>query len=260
MNPRGLLCDIDGTLVEREADDRHVAVPGAVESVTRLKAEIPLRYVTNTTSRTHVELAAALSSLGFPVDPEEVVTPARLARQVLVERDEARGVLIASGPSLSDYGWFELVPADEARAVLVVSEAHGLSISELFPAVEALLGGARLYTAQENRVFRRGGRLVPDIGPLAAYLGYAAGKRWEAFGKPSPLLFESIARELGLETRELAMVGDDAEFDVAGALAAGVGSGILVRTGKYRRGDEVRVSPRPTRTIDSIAGLVAALG
>ena len=55
------------------------------------------------------------------------------------------------------------------------------------------------------------------------------------------------------------MVGDDAEFDVAGALRAGVGAGVLVRTGKYRPGDESRHDPPPTLVLSSIADLPARI-
>jgi ribonucleotide monophosphatase NagD (HAD superfamily) len=51
------------------------------------------------------------------------------------------------------------------------------------------------------------------------------------------------------------MVGDDAEADVSGALAAGIGSALLVRTGKYRAADENKVHPKPT---DTVADLPAA--
>ena len=50
------------------------------------------------------------------------------------------------------------------------------------------------------------------------------------------------------------MVGDDVESDVGGALAAGL-SGVLVRTGKYRREAVEASGVRPTATIDSIADL-----
>ncbi|WP_394886978.1 HAD hydrolase-like protein [Mesorhizobium sp. AaZ16] len=50
------------------------------------------------------------------------------------------------------------------------------------------------------------------------------------------------------------MVGDDAEGDVAGALDAGLSSALLVRTGKYRPGDETRFDPRPTAVFNDLAG------
>jgi len=58
---------------------------------------------------------------------------------------------------------------------------------------------------------------------------------------------------------ELAMCGDDAEFDASGAVAAGLGAGVLVRTGKYRPGAEARVQPAPSRVIDHIGELESVL-
>jgi ribonucleotide monophosphatase NagD (HAD superfamily) len=60
---------------------------------------------------------------------------------------------------------------------------------------------------------------------------------------------------MGLESHEAAMVGDDAEADVAGAQAAGL-TGILVKSGKYRPGAE----GTPDLVLDSVAELPEALG
>jgi ribonucleotide monophosphatase NagD (HAD superfamily) len=73
------------------------------------------------------------------------------------------------------------------------------------------------------------------------------------------LLFDSISRELSVGLDALVMVGDDAEFDVAGALAAGCGAAVLVRTGKHRPGDESKFAPRPTLVIDSVVDLPRVL-
>jgi len=49
------------------------------------------------------------------------------------------------------------------------------------------------------------------------------------------------------------MIGDDAENDVAGALKAGVGKAVLVRTGKYRLGDESRYDPPPSFVANDVS-------
>jgi FMN phosphatase YigB (HAD superfamily) len=74
-------------------------------------------------------------------------------------------------------------------------------------------------------------------------------------GKPKPAFFEAVLRDLGREAREVAMVGDDAESDVAGAQRAGL-RGIQVRTGKYRPG----TAGAPDAEIQSIADLPEMLG
>ena len=78
-------------------------------------------------------------------------------------------------------------------------------------------------------------------------------------GKPAPAFFAAAAGSMGLRLAEVAMIGDDAEADVAGALAAGAGMAVLVRTGKYRAGDEETARPQPSAVVDGIAEAVAAV-
>lgn len=252
IDPAALLLDLDGCVI---AGSARAALPGAIEAVAALRELRPVRFVTNMTSRSRGWLAEMLARQGFDVAEEDIVTPATLARRVLPARGRARGVLLADEALRVELDWFEETAPEAADAVLLATEAHDWTISRLRDAVVALRAGARLYTLQENRIFERDGRILTDLGPVAAFLGYAAGVSWENLGKPSPLLFETLAAELGCVVAGLAMVGDDAEFDVAGALRAGVGAGILLRTGKYRVGDEGRFDPPPTLVLDSIADL-----
>ena len=70
--PRALLLDIDGHLTEGVGGP---AYPGGPEAVIELAARVPVRYVTNATSRSRSELAAALAREGYPAPEEHVVTP-----------------------------------------------------------------------------------------------------------------------------------------------------------------------------------------
>ncbi|XP_045922749.1 haloacid dehalogenase-like hydrolase domain-containing protein 2 isoform X4 [Micropterus dolomieu] len=54
---------------------------------------------------------------------------------------------------------------------------------------------------------------------------------------------------------EAVMIGDDARDDVGGAQNTGM-LGILVRTGKYREGDENKINPPPHLTCDSFPDAV----
>ncbi len=55
-----------------------------------------------------------------------------------------------------------------------------------------------------------------------------------------------------MQTRKRGDVGDDSEIDVAGALSAGLGQGLLVRTGKYQKGVEDTVEPGPDVVLDDV--------
>ena len=77
-------------------------------------------------------------------------------------------------------------------------------------------------------------------------------------GKPSKDFFAAILAGVPVQAGAAAMIGDDVETDVGGALSAGL-AGILVRTGKYRE-DALRASGiEPTAIVDSIADVPALL-
>lgn len=61
-------------------------------------------------------------------------------------------------------------------------------------------------------------------------------------GKPSRAFYQS-AMWNSIPPQEVCMVGDDIYGDIEGAKLAGIGTTILVQTGKYRVGDEAKVTP-----------------
>ena len=245
----GLVClDIDGVLTDGA---RGPALPGAVEAVRALRARWPVRLVTNTTSLSFEALAAHLRGLGLLDNDRELYTPISVARRLLPERGHDRGILIAEPHQRMDYPWFTEDPA--GPAVLLATEVHGWKVGDLEPAFRRLLDGAAFYTMTRNRYYRVAGEFRLDVGGVAALLAYCGRQEPETLGKPSALLFDLIAREAGVPRESMVMAGDDAEVDVAAPIALGL-RGILVKTGKYRSGDET-TTPAPTRIAASAADL-----
>ena len=96
------------------------------------------------------------------------------------------------------------------------------------------------------------------MGPFVAALEYATGHEAYVVGKPARGFFDEILRGLRVDADAAAMVGDDVDSDVGGAIRAGL-AGILVRTGKYREDLVLRSGVEPTATVDSIADVPAVL-
>ena len=254
MTPRIVCLDVDGTVTDGVLGP---PLSGAALALGRVRARLPVRLVSNTTSISHRTFATRLREQGLLDRPASLVTPATAARRVLVSRGHDSGILLVEAEARPDYAWFREDPA--GAAVVLATEAHDLTIRELQPAFRRILEGAAFYALQRNRYFLRRGSLVTDLGPVAAFLAYASGREPETVGKPSPLLYDAIAAEAGVRREEILMVGDDAEFDVSASVAIGM-AGVLVRTGKYREGDEARVTPPPTAVIGSVADLPDWLG
>jgi HAD superfamily hydrolase (TIGR01458 family) len=219
-----------------------------------------LRFVTNTTQRSRRQTLEKLDRLGFEVAPEELVTPAALARLRCEESGHRRVALIMNDALKEDFEGLDDVGDAESGADAVVmgdlGERFGFSI--LNRAFRLVMDGAELIALQKNRFWLTGDGLSLDEGPFVAAIEYASGCEAYVVGKPSPGFFELVLRDLGVGPEEATMVGDDVETDVAGAMNEGL-QGILVRTGKYRE-DFVRESGiEPTQVVDSIADVPGLL-
>lgn len=246
MSPiRAVLVDIDGVLCTADA-----ALPGSREAMAGLRRSAAgIRFVTNATRRCRADIVRQLRALGFEAAEHEVVTAALAARRML----EARGLrprLLVHPGLLPDFAGLATEPAD---AVVVGDAADGFTYEALNAAFRVLAGtpGAPLIAIAMNRYFRAADGLALDAGPFVAALEYAARVRAEVAGKPSAALFETALADLRVPPEAAVMIGDDVESDVGGARAAGLRA-VLVRTGKYRPGDEARGGPAPDAVADDL--------
>jgi HAD superfamily hydrolase (TIGR01458 family) len=247
MSIRGVMLDLDGTLYVGGEP-----VAGAREAVEALSASgLALRYVTNTTRMPRRAVVEGMLTLGFEAEEGEVFTPAWAASRLI----GGRSCLALVDESLhEDLGRARLT--DEFPEVVVVGDlGEGFTYARLDAAFRCLMEGAELVALQKNRYWQREGGLSLDAGPFVAALEYASGKRAVVVGKPEESFFRIALEDMGLEASEVAMVGDDAEADVAGAKKAGL-SGIQVRTGKWRPGGDVGEADL---VLDSVAALPEAL-
>ncbi|MDQ3912201.1 MAG: TIGR01458 family HAD-type hydrolase, partial [Actinomycetota bacterium] len=224
-------------------------IEGAREAVERLRASgLALRYVTNTTRRPRRAVREHLEALGFEVEEAGIFTPARAAARLIGEQSCFPLVDESLMEDLRD-----VTLDDHPDFVLVGDLGEGFTYGRLNAAFRHIMRGAQPLALQKNRYWRTEEGLSLDAGPFVAALEYASGKRATVVGKPERSFFRLALEDMGLEPHEVAMVGDDAEADVAGARAAGL-VGIQVKTGKWRQEEG-----KADLTLESVADLPDAL-
>ena len=114
---------------------------------------------------------------------------------------------------------------------------------------------ATLIALGMTRYWKAADGISLDVAPFVAALEHATGRKALVLGKPAAEFFQAAADRLGVPNREVLMVGDDVETDIAGAQSAGMRAA-LVRTGKFRELD-LEGSVTPDAVMDSVAELPA---
>ena len=106
----GVLFDIDGVLVTSWKP-----IPGAAETLQVLADnQIARSYLTNTTTRTRVQIAELLTDAGMDVSADEVITAAVLTAEYVRSRyPDARCFLVNSGQIAEDMPGIDIVYSSE---------------------------------------------------------------------------------------------------------------------------------------------------
>jgi HAD superfamily hydrolase (TIGR01458 family) len=250
---RALLIDLEGTVYQAGR-----LIPGVREALAAAEdAGLACGFVTNTTSRPASVIAAELSAMGLAVDPDRLFTAPRAARRYLLERGCLRCHFLVAPALLEDFSGLQ---GEDVRpdAVVVGDLGAGFTFERLNRAFRLLVAGAELVALAPNRYYRGPDGLLLDVGAFVAALEYGSGRAATLVGKPAAGFFRAALEPLGVAASQAAVVGDDLEFDVGGAQAAGL-RGILVRTGKFDPSLLPRSSIRPDVVLDSIAELPSLL-
>lgn len=244
----GLLIDLDGTVYQGNS-----LIAGADAALAWLRAHgIPFRFVTNTTMRGRASLAQRLQTLGVEVTVSDILNPATVTARFL-RQEKASAYLLVLDDALPD---FDGVVQDEQHPNYVVVGDMGdrWTFDILNRAFRLVLEkNAVLLALGRSRYWQAADGLRLDAGPFVAALEYATGCTAVVMGKPERAFFEQAVIALGLPAKQVAMIGDDIEGDVAGGQRAGL-IGVLVQTGKFRPDDLTR-GIRPDFVLGSLAEL-----
>lgn len=256
MGIEGLLLDIDGVLAVSWEP-----LPGAIDTMRLLRdGGVPLRLITNTTTKTRADLAGTLRDAGFDVEDQEIVTAVVATAGYLRAVHPGSNVFVLSdGNATADLGGIQLTDVEDADVIVLGGASDDFSYPMMNRIFRRLMEGASLVGMHRNLYWKTSDGWELDGGAYIASLEAAAETTATICGKPEKQYFDAALQMLGLGVDRVAMVGDDILNDVLGAQAAGL-TGVLVRTGKYRQGDEDRHEAKPDHVVDSIADLPRIIG
>ncbi|GAB3149219.1 HAD-IIA family hydrolase [Amycolatopsis stemonae] len=222
-----VLFDLDGTVYHGTR-----VIPGAPETVRAAREHgTPVRFVTNNASKAPAEVVDHLTGLGMPAEADEVHTSAQAGVQLLKERlDAGVEVLVVGTESLAEeVAQAGLTPVREnAESVQAVVQGHSPdnTWAALAEACLAIRAGALWVACNVDATLPSERGLLPGNGSMVAALRTATDVVPLVAGKPEPLLFETAARSAGAD--KPLVVGDRLDTDIAGAVAAGIDSLVVL--------------------------------
>ncbi len=228
-----------------------VAVEGASEGVRALRERgTRVGFVTNNAARPPVAVAEHLVELGIAATADDVVTSAQAGAQLVALRFPAGSKVLAVGGSgvweaLDEVGLVGVRSADDGPVAVLQGFGFDLTWQQLNEAAIAIHRGAHWVATNVDPTRPTDRGIVPGNGAAVDAVRQAVSVDPEVAGKPyRPLIDVTVAR---LGAAAPIFVGDRVDTDIAGAVAAGLDS-MLVLTGAHGPAELVAAMPdsRPT--------------
>jgi len=246
---KGFLFDIDGTL---QLDN--VLIPGALDILSKLIGDhLPFLLVTNSTIKSRKSILNLFRDNGLNLRLENILNPETVAYNFINSEHKTAPIRLMLREQEFDWSIFNLVE-ENPEFIILGDLGEGFSRELLDDLMNQVLSGATLVALHKSKFWRVDKEIKVDLGGYVALLEYTTDKKAITIGKPSPSFFNIAAQILGIDIKDLVMVGDDIYSDVLAASDAGL-MAILVKTGKFQESFLQIAKEKNIEVISSIKSL-----
>ena len=252
--------DMDGVLYRGDQP-----LSGAIETLNTLRQRgVKVAFITNNASRHRDELAAKVSSLGFPCDIHEVWGSAyTTARYIARHAPDARVFAVGTSSMVREMheAGITVVPTHEGATHVVAGLDMGLTYDKLKHAHYAICRGATFIATNLDATYPDTlTTTTPGGGAIVAALRTSTVVEPIVIGKPQTTGLELVADSWGVGPADIVGVGDRLDTDIAAARAFGC-LAVLVLTGISTRAEAEAATglERPDVILPDLTGLLPLL-
>jgi 4-nitrophenyl phosphatase len=251
-----LLLDMDGVLYRG-----NLPLPG-VNELLALCSERGIAYacVTNNATMTPAQYEIKLAGMGIQIPAGRIITsPIATRRYLEGEAPRGTGIYCVGMAGLREalFGDGYYQEDDERPAYVVVGMDFEVCYLQLRRACLHIRAGARFIGTNPDTTFPAEDGIVPGCGALLALLEKGAETAPFVIGKPGATMFHAAVALLGADPAHTLTVGDRLDTDIAGSVAAGLASA-LVLTGVTSREHLERSPVAPDAVFTDLPELAAA--
>jgi len=216
-NYKTFIFDIDGTIVKQDE-----AMPGAIKLLCYLMMEKKkVLFVTDNPSTTKKILSEKLKNIGFPIIPEQIITPIDSSDLFLQEKEMQKSEIILY-PLIKDV----VLNKFETRQIRFINNEEDLCSHVLLgmndklqydhfsKALNYLDNGGELILLNGDLLYPVTSGRIPDSEALCSVHPIYTGKEATTVGKPTNWMQKPLLNRINSSIQDCLLVGDSHLSDI----------------------------------------------
>lgn len=213
-------------------------------------------FLTNNSSKHRRQYAEKITRLGLPILEEKVFTSGEATALYLKQERPASSVYVVGTPALEEeftqHG-FQLEEQNPQSVVLGFDTT--LTYEKLWKLCDFVRAGLPYLATHPDFNCPTESGFMPDIGAMIAFVQAATERGPDlVVGKPNRMIIDAVARKLGLQIAQMAMVGDRLYTDIALGATSGITT-CLVLSGETHAEDLIDSPYQPTYCFENLAAI-----
>jgi HAD superfamily hydrolase (TIGR01458 family) len=229
---KALIIDLEGTII-----GSGMALPGSIEFIKYIQEKhIPYRIITNTVSKTIGQLEENINEIGFDINKENIINPIVVLNKFLKE-NSVRAYYFVGPDYLKDTIAVEDNGNKPEYIIFCDFERIGCDYILLNKLFQNIKDGSKIITTSYSNYYLSKKEYKLDTGAFVKMYEQITNERAVIMGKPSSIIYKIATDDLKIKPEEIMAIGDDVLTDISGGKELGIET-MLVKTGKYKNGDE----------------------
>ncbi|NIP30618.1 MAG: HAD-IIA family hydrolase [Candidatus Dadabacteria bacterium] len=250
------LIDLDGVVYV--GDSPTYRAPQTVKKLYKAGKEIV--FITNDPRRSSSQYSKKLAGIDIQCRPKNIVTSATaLSLHIQNKYDiNSKTAFVIGSDNLKKeikQTGLKLISKNSKlnSDFVVVGGNNKVDYNDLKKATVCIRNGAKFFATNNDPYYPTSEGLVPATGALVAAIETASASKATVVGKPKRIMF-SIAKDLLINQKRIAVIGDRLDTDIAGGKKAGF-STILSLTGSTGMHELKSSKIKPDYVIENLSYL-----
>lgn len=252
---KGYLFDIDGTILLG-----NTLIPGAKEKIEELRKNgKKISFFTNNSSKNPKKYVEKFKEFGIESELNEIITAGMVLLSHIEKNYSDKKVYIIGTEEYKDlYRNKGIQVVNEVSDfnshnidILIIALDTELDFKKLETACQLLKKDIKYFAANEDLVYPIENKVyLPDCKAICNMIEVCTGKQPIYFGKPNFIMLEYALEKLGLDKKDIVIVGDRLYTDIACGNINNCDT-ILVLSGEATE-KEINAIYKPSYILDSI--------
>jgi HAD superfamily hydrolase (TIGR01458 family) len=235
---KGFVIDLEGTLVSSG-----IPLPGSIEFINYLNKNCIKYYIiTNTVSRTPETWEKLLKDIGLEIRKENIIYPIVVLNDFI--KENAIKTYYFIGPdNLKNLVQRTMDYENNPEYIIFCDfEYANLNYEMLNKIFKYIRNGSKIIATSYSNYYISKNEYKMDTGIFVKMYETLVNEKAVIMGKPSQIIYKTALKRLGMDTNNVITIGDDGLTDIVGGKEMEMET-ILVKTGKYKDGDEKKYKP-----------------